>query len=119
MKINTDFSEDCFKLARLSVNDKVSVELSTRIFPQAFLDQGLIKYSDDLADIIKTNVRNFFEANHQMPRCPAQYWWSTLRKMLRNKRTASFYKIVMRNDDAMADWAKFNHIKIDIRMLLI
>lgn len=111
--INRDFSMDCFNMASLPIEDKIFKELSIRVFPQKFLDKDWINYSADLADKIKIKVKSFFEANPKMPRCPSKYWWPILKPMIRNKRIASFYKLVMRNDNVIIDWAKWNNIKIN------
>ncbi|MDO8430387.1 MAG: hypothetical protein Q7S72_00130, partial [Candidatus Taylorbacteria bacterium] len=108
-QINKDFWEDCAKGSKLSLDEKITRELTIRIFPAEFLRRGWIKHSTELENGIKLRVRAYFNKYPYMPRCPAKIWWPLLKgAVMSNEPIAKFHEFISRNDREIYEWAKYN-----------
>lgn len=108
-KINREFNENCTQMAKLPIDEKITNEMTIRIFPVKFLEKGWIKYDDKLAEGVKSLVTRYFTKYKNMPRCPAKIWWPLLKDHVeKNTWTERFYDYVSRNDGEIYRWAKYD-----------
>lgn len=106
-EIDQKFAEECSRMAKLPIDEKINKELTVRIFPSAFLDKGWIEHTQELEDKIRERVKLYFTKYPQMPRCPAKIWWELLKGSLeKNTWTERFYNYVARNDNEIYRWIR-------------
>jgi hypothetical protein len=106
------FEEDCKQLSNLPMEEKIKRELETRVFPSALMALGwIMKDVDTVYENIKKTIHDFFVANPKYPRCPARFWFPTLKPYV-NPSVSEFYKVVGRNDEEIQNWTKRNGIRL-------
>lgn len=117
IKENREWNETCLRMSKYSINEKTEIELNNRILPAMKLAH--IDLPIQLLEPMKANIRRFFEDNPKYPRCPMRIWWPFIRAKIAplNKKSkkranpiiwqAQWFKLIMRNDGAIAEWIKY------------
>lgn len=115
---NREWHNECLKLSKRSINQKVDSEFAVRIFPGLKLNN--IKLTDETIAVMEANVRAYFEALPNNPRCPMKIWWpfiaeaiapvneKTKKRANPNLSMGKWWNFISRNDDAIAEWSKYN-----------
>lgn len=117
IKENRAWNDTCQRMSKLSVDDKVTTEITNRILPGLKLNK--LQMPDDQVAVMETQIRAFFDANKKYPRCPMHIWWPFVADLVapmnpKTKRRSSFslrmnkwWEYVARNDEAIAEWIKY------------
>ena len=103
------WSDQLFQLAKLTPEQKTENDLKVRIFPGLKLSN-----IHTIKKEVKEAILVFFQNNPDYPRCPGKVWWPLIKPQLQLSLYVSrWFEYVFRNDGAIEDWAKFNHIKLN------
>lgn len=115
---NKAWHDTCLRMSKNSIEDKVTIELTNRIFPGLKLNK--ITLTDEQIAVMEANIRAFFTQNQKYPRCPLRIWWPFLKEAIapENKETkkrpnpsiamAKWWEYVLRNDAAIDEWLRYN-----------
>ncbi len=116
LKDNVQWNEVITKKINLPLEDKITKELTERIFPGLKLNNIIL--TDDQIAIIEFNIRHFFENNKRYPCCPFKIWWPFIVDAIApidpvTKKQAKpilsyWWKIIKINDNAIEEWLKYN-----------
>ncbi len=109
-RVDREFFMDCERWAKATVKERVAREMTIRVFPVGFLDNGMIRNVDRMGPAVRGAIEDFFGSNPRWPRCPAKHWWPIIRDSV-DPKVAKFYEVVARNDNAVFYWAKRNGIQ--------
>lgn len=118
LKSNREWHETCLKMSKYSLEDKIIIELTNRIFPGLKLNK--IKLSDQQIAVMESNISQFFINNPKYPRCPMRIWWifianevAPINPKTKTRKTSflrmnKWWDYILRNDEAIAEWLKYN-----------
>jgi len=114
---NKEWDDTCLKMSQYPVEQKVNIELESRIDPG--LKFANIEMPIQLLEPMVANIRQFFIDNPKYPRCPMRVWWPFIRAKIApiNKKTnnrpnptisyAKWFEVIARSDGAIEEWLKY------------
>ena len=118
LRQNQEWNTACSLMSKKSPEDKTTTEIDNRILNILNHDPSSLPTDPEMA-VIYANVLQFFKDNPLYPRCPRYVWWPYIRDKVKNSRKLGaegslflgWWRIVDRNDNAIAEWLKFQEGK--------
>ncbi|MEK6878375.1 MAG: hypothetical protein AABY22_02140 [Nanoarchaeota archaeon] len=118
---NREWHEECLRLSKRHIDEKVTSELVVRIFPGLKLNN--ITLTDATIAAMEANIKAYFEIFPNNPRCPMKIWWPFIAEFISpvNKKTkkranpnlimGKWWDYISRNDGAIEEWKRYNLIE--------
>lgn len=118
IKGNREWHEECLKMSKRTIDEKITSEFTVRIFPGLKLNN--IKLSDQVIAVMEANIKTYFQTFPTHPRCPMRIWWQIIAETIApiNKETkkranpnvsmGKWWDYIGRNDGAIEEWLRYN-----------